>query len=400
MKKTVVLTLIIISIMALAIVCVQTGKAQSQDHITINGDGNITPSTVPIQKVGDVYSITNDVILDIWVYRSNAILDGNGHAVEGAIVLVLNALNVTVKNLVIANSYKGIGLTDSSNVTITNNTITGTYAPLPFEETSAISVIRGTSNAIIGNNFVNNRIGIFLGDTSNNLIVGNNITGCSGVALDIFYSPENTIYHNNFINNSQIGYPNQSERYGTTSLNIWDDGHPSAGNYYSDYQTKYPNAKQIDSSGIGDTPYIIDASNQDNHPLMEPFTTSPPKISLLSPLNNKKYNETSVPLFFAVDKSVSWMGYSLDEKQNITITGNTTIANMTNSLHSIAVYANDTFGDMGASQTITFTIAKPEPFPIATVAAVSGAAAVVVVAGLLVYFKKRKPATHRIIEGE
>ena len=66
---------------------------------------------------------------------------------------------------------------------------------------------------------------------------------------------------------------------------------------------------------------------------------------------------------------------------------------MTNGFHSITVYANDTFGDMGASETITFTIAIPEPtpFPTAPVAAVSGASAVVVVgAGLLVYFKKRK----------
>jgi hypothetical protein len=61
-------------------------------------------------------------------------------------------------------------------------------------------------------------------------------------------------------------------------------------------------------------------------------------------------------------------------------------------LHSITVYANDTFGNIGA-ETITFTIAKPETFPTATVAAVSGASAVVVVAaGLLIYFKKRKHA--------
>jgi len=50
-------------------------------------------------------------------------------------------------------------------------------------------------------------------------------------------------------------------------------------------------------------------------------------------------------------------------------------------------YANDTFGNIGASETITFTVAS-EPFPTAPVVAVSGA--LTVVAGLLVYFKKRK----------
>jgi hypothetical protein len=121
---------------------------------------------------------------------------------------------------------------------------------------------------------------------------------------------------------------------------------------------------------------------------------APPKVSLLSPVN-QTYNESSAPLVFTTDKAVNWMGYSLDGEQNVTITGNSTIANMTNGLHSITVYANDTFGDIGVSENATFNIAlapivKPEPFPTATVAAVSGAVAVVVVvAGLLVYFKKR-----------
>ena len=116
---------------------------------------------------------------------------------------------------------------------------------------------------------------------------------------------------------------------------------------------------------------------------------TPPKITLLSPLN-QTYNETSLPLVFTADKTVNWTGYSLDGRQNVTITGNDTIPNIPNGLHSITVYANDTFGNMGAS-TISFTVAKPEPFPTVTVAAVSGAiVAVVVAAGLLIYFKKHK----------
>jgi hypothetical protein len=97
-----------------------------------------------------------------------------------------------------------------------------------------------------------------------------------------------------------------------------------------------------------------------------------------------------VSLVFTVDKQVNWTGYSLDGEQNVTITGNTTIANMTNGLHSITVYANDTFGNVGASQTITFTIAKPEPFPTATVAAVSTALAAIAFIGLVLYLRKHK----------
>ena len=36
------------------------------------------------------------------------------------------------------------------------------------------------------------------------------------------------------------------------------------------------------------------------------------------------------------------------------------------------VYANDTVGNMGATENVNFTIERPEVFPVAPVAAVSG----------------------------
>ena len=83
------------------------------------------------------------------------------------------------------------------------------------------------------------------------------------------------------------------------------------------------------------------------------------------------------------------MGYSLDGKENVTITGNVTLTGFSSGSHNIRAYANDTFGNMGASETVSFTI--QQPFPVATIAAVSVVVAiVVVVAGLLVYQKKHK----------
>jgi hypothetical protein len=117
------------------------------------------------------------------------------------------------------------------------------------------------------------------------------------------------------------------------------------------------------------------------------YGTVPPVISVASP-ENSNYSSSEVSLNFTVNKPANWTSYSLDGKQNVTITVNTTITGLSSGLHNITVYANDTFGNIGASQTVTFTIA--EPFPTATVAAVSGALAVVVVVGLFVYFKKRK----------
>jgi hypothetical protein len=57
------------------------------------------------------------------------------------------------------------------------------------------------------------------------------------------------------------------------SPNTWDNGYPSGGNYWSDYQTRYPSAAEIDGSGIWNTPYVIDANNTDRYPLMSPWSS-------------------------------------------------------------------------------------------------------------------------------
>jgi hypothetical protein len=51
---------------------------------------------------------------------------------------------------------------------------------------------------------------------------------------------------------------------------------------------------------------------------------------------------------------------------------------------------NDTVGNMGATENVNFTVAKPEPesFPVVPVIAVSVVAVALVAAGLLVYHKK------------
>jgi N-acetylneuraminic acid mutarotase len=113
-----------------------------------------------------------------------------------------------------------------------------------------------------------------------------------------------------------------------------------------------------------------------------------PIVSVLSPMN-QTYNESSASLVFIVNKPVNWAGYSLDGKETVTITGNITVAGLSNGLHNITVYAKDEFGNTGTSETISFSVAE-EPFPVAPVAAASVATVAVVGVGLLVYFRKRK----------
>jgi parallel beta-helix repeat protein len=411
MRKRLTLLLVLVFLAASCTIVAKPVKAQYQGDITIKADGSVNPSTAPIERLGASYILTSNVAGNIAVDANNIVFDGNGHTISG--FQMYSVKNETIRNFIIAGGYIGIALGDVSNVTITNNTITTGTSALPFTPTGGIYVIRGSFNIISGNNFVNNKVGINLAECPHNVIVGNNFTGCS-IALLLYDSASNTIYHNNFIKNAVILEDTGYLGYGIVSVNIWDDGH-QFGNYWSDYLVRYPNATEIDTSGVGDTPYFVKpnnyvdpatlsrqeakdywkqmnaqyANNTDRYPLMEPFTTTPPKITVLSPLN-QTYNETSIPLVFTVDKPVNWTGYSLDGKQNVTVTGNCTIANVTNDVHSITVYANDTYGNMGASLTVTFTVAKPEPFPTALVATASGLSVAVIGLGLLVYFKKRK----------
>jgi parallel beta-helix repeat protein len=83
--------------------------------------------------------------------------------------------------------------------------------------------------------------------------------------------------------------------------------------------------------------------------------TIPPEISVVSP-ESKAYATTDVPLIFTVNETTSWMGYSLDGQANVTILGNTTLTGLSEGSHDIIVYANDTFGNMGASATIYFSV--------------------------------------------
>jgi len=81
----------------------------------------------------------------------------------------------------------------------------------------------------------------------------------------------------------------------------------------------------------------------------------PPTIVVLSPAN-ATYDVRNVSLIFTVDKATSWIGYSLDGGANVTITGNTTLTSLSYGSHRIVVYANDTYGNMGVSNTVYFVI--------------------------------------------
>jgi hypothetical protein len=114
--------------------------------------------------------------------------------------------------------------------------------------------------------------------------------------------------------------------------------------------------------------------------------TIPPKVSILS-IENKTYSADSIQLNFTTSEAISHSTYNLDGQENVTVAGNTTLTELANGEHNLTVYATDEAGNMGASETIYFSVAEPFPttIVIASVITVS-----VIGIGLVFYFKKRK----------
>jgi N-acetylneuraminic acid mutarotase len=114
--------------------------------------------------------------------------------------------------------------------------------------------------------------------------------------------------------------------------------------------------------------------------------TYSPLITVLSP-ENKTYGGTDIQTVFTVNEPVTWLGYSLDGQDNVTVTGNVTLAVLSEGSHNITFYAIDVVGHTGASRTVYFEIS---PFPIVLVAAVAATITIVVAAAYLL-LKRRKP---------
>jgi len=238
-------------------------------------------STEETQIVGNILNCGTAVS----IFGSNAVVKENIISGYSTAILCVGAYcNITNNNILFSPGYgvdlegfhnlvsgnnvtdpngEGIGIFINGNSnSIADNTIT--------EKSDGISVFSGSYNTVSANTVTNCSNGIVLEAGFNNTFTGNTIAYCRGaVTIGGVYSEaaNNTLYRNNFLNNT-----NQVTVY---SPNYWDNG--KEGNYWSDYLIKHPNASEIDNSGIGNTPYVIDANNTDHYPLMAPFgSTNPP----------------------------------------------------------------------------------------------------------------------------
>jgi len=281
-----------------------------EEHIKVLGgylidhQGKIHPQKSPIVFDGQAYKLMKDIKDEIIrINAPNMIIDGNNHVINGILsgIEIRYADNVVLKNVTFERSKLLIEW--ASNVTVTNCKMIKSMIDVQCSLNIKVSnnIFRGGSVATSHNLFLFNPKWILdFGRTS--LISENLFTECHcAIGLDNSFKNEitrnsfennkfgirisvnerrhsiinfvqtsefsNKIFHNNFINNEKHALIEGS------SINIWDNGYPSGGNYWSDYKGVDQKCGELQdqdgSDGIGDIPYKIDERNWDRYPLMK-----------------------------------------------------------------------------------------------------------------------------------
>jgi len=233
-------------------------------------------------------------------------------------VVIVNSTNITIKNLEMTRSTQGLELQFTNSSTIENVKVSNNDAGIRIG-------LYCYNNTIIQSTIENNNNGIVLHCfSSGNSLSENNITK-NTIGVSLSWASNNKLYHNNFIDNTKqvdIDMPDYP--------NVWDDGYPSGGNYWSDYSGldvySGPYQDVTGSDGIGDTGYVIDAENVDHYPLMEPYGAQH-DIGITSVTTSK----TIIGQGYSLGVNIRIRNYGVDtENFNITAYANTTVIQIKN----------------------------------------------------------------------
>jgi parallel beta-helix repeat protein len=219
--------------------------------------------------------------------RSNNTVSNNycvGQADAGIVVHGCDN-NVIISNIVQNSAFAGIYVFSGSGNTVVENEVANCLdIGIVIDWFSVSNLVANNNVSMNGYGTSTDRppifnSGIALSMFSESNIIRNNCIFENRYGMFQRRADNNFIYHNSFINNQC-----QELDESGSSTNIWDNGYPDGGNYWSDYvgfdEKRGPYQNLTGTDGIGDTPYAIDGNNTDHYPLMRPY------VYVLGDLNN------------------------------------------------------------------------------------------------------------------
>ena len=195
-------------------------------------------------------------------------------------ILLAFTANSTISNVNAKKNWNGIYIAHSRNISATgNNANTNFDYGIKFFNSSH-SLARennvdnngwggiglfGSPNSTVDNNEASfNTYNLHIVFTNNSVITRNNAQGKSGgYSIAVYYSHNNSIYHNSFSNSLLYVETRNYTRF--TPRNSWDNG--LEGNYWNSYK-----GVDLDQDGIRDSPYSVGENNVDKCPLMGKFS--------------------------------------------------------------------------------------------------------------------------------
>jgi parallel beta-helix repeat protein len=195
--------------------------------VYIRPDGSVEPVEAPIEHIGSLYRLTDNIFAVILVQKDNILIDGNSYWIKGDGAGygfdLTSRSNVTITNCTIANFLIGIHVYLSMDIFVINNNITlnvgfglqvissnrSSVIDNEFTtNTKAISLIRSPESNLSGNLIADNYAGISLTSSTvtmkNNTIIGNRYN--FAVEADQISHLMNDIDTSNTINGKPIYY--------------------------------------------------------------------------------------------------------------------------------------------------------------------------------------------------
>ncbi|MCW3985052.1 MAG: right-handed parallel beta-helix repeat-containing protein [Candidatus Bathyarchaeota archaeon] len=360
----------------------------------------------------------------IWISRPTN-LTGN-HITKNSIGIYVNSFKCNIAENSLTNNGHGISLHSSSEVTVeanhftantfgislvassSNNVIVDNNVTKSYSGGHGIFVSDSFDNAISKNYLIGNFHGMWLSSSSNNSVLENTIANNKLLGIELANSPDNTFYHNNFINNGLPPHAPSIKHVtiDSKSESIWDDGYPSGGNYWHDYtnvdEESGPNQDQAGGDEIWDDSYVINENNRDRYPSVRPYGDISHVISDEEGLSAQAGPDRSGKVgttvsFDARDSTGNIVAYEWDFGDGTTGTGVT----LNHTYHETGTYTvtltiRDAAGNIDKDQlTITVITDNTSPLFDSSSLWISALAGVIVIVMVAALFWKRKARNKR-----